>query len=213
MIKHFQRHEVIRYEKKRYAGLDQRIVHSREEKIIRKIFRKLDVYGQRALDIPCGYGRFSILLLNQGIRLVNADISFHMVKRAREKLEPDNSGSPKAVVADAAYGLPFISGSFDLIFSMRFFHHIHNQQDRMNVLKEFSRVTSRWALLSYYQSNILHHFQRKVRRIVRKSPTRIKMISKKKFYDSAGKAGFRVVKKFSLFPGLHSQHIVLLEKI
>jgi ubiquinone/menaquinone biosynthesis C-methylase UbiE len=213
MIMHFQRHEVIRYEKKRYAGLDQRIVHSREISILSRIFRELPVRGSRVLDIPCGYGRFSILLLDQGIRLINADRSFHMVKRAREKLESDNSGSPKAVVADAVCGLPFVSGSFDLIFSMRFFHHIHNQQDRMAVLKEFSRVTSRWALLSYYQSNMLHHFQRKVRRIFRKSPTRIKMISKKKFYDSAKKSGFRVVKKFSLFRGLHSQHIVLLEKV
>ena len=59
---------VREYEKRRYRGLDQRIVHARETKIIRKMLAEAakDAAGRdgmrRVLDMPCGYGRFTAML-------------------------------------------------------------------------------------------------------------------------------------------------------
>jgi len=208
----FSKNEVADYEKKRYRGLDQRLVHSREQKILRKIFDRIEETSGLALDLPCGYGRFSSFLLDKGFGLINCDISLAMVERANESASKQSASITGGAVADAASGLPFKEAVFSLVFSMRFFHHVHSSQDRRKILDEYCRVTSGWAVISYYQSNALHKIQRTFRRKIKKMPTRIKMISKQEFQEEAEGSGFEVVSVFPLFRGLHSQHITLLKK-
>jgi SAM-dependent methyltransferase len=206
----FRRGEVEEYERKRYRGIDQKLVHMREKGIIQEILKRVGDRDARALDVPCGYGRFSSLLLEQGMYLASSDLSFHMVKRAIERDE--ESGWPLGVVADCKLGLPFKDGVFSLLLSMRFFHHLHQKEERKAVLEEFSRVTKEWVVLSYYQMNLLHHLQRKLRRKIKKSKTRIKMISRGEFERELREKGFKIVRIFPLFKGIHSHHIALLKK-
>lgn len=206
----FEKHEVEEYEKRRYRGQDQKLVDQREKRILRKILRELSDGFIRVLDLPCGYGRFSRLLLDKGFYLVSSDLSFHMVKRTAEKSGESHLHS--AVVADAKQELPFKNGVFSLILSMRFFHHLHEKKERESILSEFSRVCSDWVILSYYKRNWLHSLQRKLRRRVKKSKTTIKMISRQEFYEEVEAAGFKVVKDFPIFRVVHSQHIALLKK-
>ena len=208
---------VKEYEKRRYRGLDQRIVHAREVRILKKIFKS--VKGRwsgpaRVLDMPCGYGRFSGFLLGQGFWVVNCDLSFHMVKRACEKVEniaESGKGSPGAV-GNATLGLPFQDKAFPVVFSIRFFHHVHDPSDRGKILGEFFRVSSAWAVVSFYQMNVLHLFQRRLRRLLKKSRTHIKMIEPGLFEKEAEAAGFVVRRVYPLIRGLHAYHIALLEK-
>jgi len=206
----FEKHEVEEYEKRRYRGQDQRLVDRRERRILRKILRELGGDFLRVLDLPCGYGRFSRLVLDKGFSLVSSDLSFHMVKRAREKSGEVHLHS--AVVADAKQGLPFKNGAFSLLLCVRFFHHLHEKKERESILSEFFRVCSDWLILSYYQRNWLHSLQRKLRRRLKKSKTMIKMVSRQEFYEEVGVAGFKVVSVSPLFRGIHSQHVALLEK-
>lgn len=207
----FKKHEVEEYERKRYRGIDQKLVHQREARILRKILRKVSLKPPLVLDVPCGYGRFSSLLLDKGFFSVSSDLSFHMVKRAKEK--DKHSDRLKGVVADAMRGLPFRRDSFRLLLSMRFFHHVHKKDEREAILKEFSRVCSGWIILSYYQMNLLHSIQRILRKRIKKSRTRIKMIPRGEFCQEVESAGLRVEKIFPLFKGIHSHHIALLKKI
>ncbi|MGB9005076.1 MAG: methyltransferase domain-containing protein [Candidatus Aminicenantales bacterium] len=209
----FTEPEVADYERRRYRGLDQRLVHSRETHILKKLLR-LAAAGPlrpgRLLDAPCGYGRFTGLLQQTGAGLVSSDLSPAMVKRTRAR--PHSAGPPLGAVADIKRGLPFQTGMFGLAFSVRFFHHLHQPQERLAVLSELARVTSRWALVSYYRLNPLHRLQRKLRRAVKPSRTRIKMVTAQEFNDEANKAGFRVVRSAPLWRGIHAQQFVLLEK-
>ncbi len=209
----FSKNQVADYEKKRYRGLDQRLVHNREKKILKKIFDRVGKTSGLALDLPCGYGRFSDFLIERGFGLLNCDISHAMVKRAKERAVKLVQGEVSGAVADATTGLPFKEVIFSLVFSMRFFHHVHSSQDRRKILDEYCRVTSGWAVLSYYQSNNLHKIQRKFRRRIKKMPTRIKMITRQKFQSEAEESGFEVVSVIPLFRGIHSQHIALLKKV
>lgn len=206
----FERHEVEEYERKRYRGADQKFVDQREKRILRKILEKTGAGTLRVLDLPCGYGRFSRLLLDKGITLVSSDLSLYMVKRAIDKDRQVDRFS--GVVADAKQGLPFKKGAFRLLLSMRFFHHLHERKVRESILREFSYVSSEWVILSYYQRNWLHSLQRKLRRRIKKSRTQIKMISRQEFYEEIEVAGLRVIKIFPLFRGIHSQQIALLKK-
>ena len=209
----FSKNEVADYEKKRYRGLDQRLVHSREQKILKKIFDRIGETSGLALDLPCGYGRFSSFLVEKGFGFINCDISFAMVERAKKRAVKLFQGVAKGAVADATSGLPFKDETFSRVLSMRFFHHVHSSEDRRKILNEYARVSSGWVVLSYYQSNALHKIQRKCRRKIKKTPTRIKMITRQEFQSEAEESGFEVVSVFPLFRGLHSQHLVLLKKV
>jgi len=205
------------YEKRRYRGLDQRIVHAREVKILGKIFKAMELTGLRAgaaLDMPCGYGRFSRFLLDRGLRVVACDLSFHMVKRALEgmKKQEQPAAPVLGVVADAKQGLPFLNNAFAVVFSIRFFHHVHDPRDRENILAEFFRVSAGWAVVSFYRMNGLHLVQRRLRRWLKKSRTRIRMIEPGLFEKEAEAAGFSVLKVYPLLRGIHAQHIALLQK-
>lgn len=211
----FEKHEVEEYERKRYRGADQKFVDRREKRILHKILRRI-VSGARgnfirALDIPCGYGRFSELLLAEGFNLTSSDLSFEMVKRAKER-----SPMPAhllAVAADAKKGLPFKNAKFNIILSMRFFHHVHLSQERRAVLKEFCRVSSEWVILSFYKANWIHSLQRKLRRVIKKSKTQIKMMPGKTFRQEVESVDLRIVKILPLIKGIHSQQVALLRKI
>ncbi|MGB8952216.1 MAG: class I SAM-dependent methyltransferase [Candidatus Aminicenantales bacterium] len=218
----FQRAEVEDYERRRYRGIDQKIVHWREARILGKVLKVIqreDGASGRGtlsksrlfvLDLPSGYGRFSSVFQKEGMRLVSSDLSFDMVKRTREKTEdvPESFG----VVADAKQGLPFKNGIFERIFSIRFFHHLHEVWEREAVIKEFCRISSGWVVLSFYRMNALHFLQRKFRRLIKKSKTQIKMISLRQFHGEAENAGFRVRKTFPLIRGIHAYQVVLLKK-
>jgi SAM-dependent methyltransferase len=206
----FQRHEVEDYERKRYRGLDQRIVDWRERRILKKILHRVKVKTPMALDIPCGYGRFSGLLLSHSFFLISSDLSFHMVERALEK--KSTSDNICGVVADAEAGLPFQSRIFSLLLSMRFFHHIHESKSRGAILRELHRVASDWVIVSFYQKNILHFLQRKFRKKMRGKKRDIKMNVRDEFQKQAELAGFDVIEIFPLFRGIHAQHVALLRK-
>ena len=209
-------YEVEDYERRRYRGLDQRLVDVRERRIVRRLLEEArkEGAGERpgfVLDAPCGYGRFSDLVQGLGFRLVSSDLSFHMVNRARVR----DANHPPALgaVADLKKGLPFKSASFAVVLSMRFFHHLHESQDRANILREFARVSSRWAVLSYYELNRLHRLQRKIRRGLKGRTARIRMVKRAEFSRELEKAGFKVVRKSPLLWGVHAQKVMLLEKV
>jgi SAM-dependent methyltransferase len=212
----FQEYEVADYERRRYRGIDQRIVHRREVRVLKRALRFVGAefpaeFRALALDAPCGYGRFSRLLLEAGYRPVSCDLSLAMVRRARAK-DPI-SPIPMGIVGNITLGLPFRDGAFPLVFSLRFFHHLHRPEERRAALGEFARAGSGWLILSFYRANVLHQAQRALRRRFKRSKTRIKMITGREFEAETTGAGFRVVRVFPLFRGVHAHHIALLKKV
>jgi SAM-dependent methyltransferase len=116
------------------------------------------------------------------------------------------------IVCNFVSGLPFKPGVFELVLSMRLFHHLHEPEERRSVLREFSRAAAGWVILSYYQANALHRLQRVLRRAVKRSRTRIRMINRREFQKEVRGAGFEIVRIFPLFRGIHGHHIALLKK-
>jgi hypothetical protein len=52
--------DVEEYKRTRYKGIDQKVVNKRERKILEKIFESIEEKSISILDVPCGYGRFSL---------------------------------------------------------------------------------------------------------------------------------------------------------
>jgi SAM-dependent methyltransferase len=206
----FNKHEVEDYERRRYRGWDQRLVDWREKKILEKILDRVGPTSELSLDIPCGYGRFSGYLSRRGRGLVSSDLSFPMVRRSIERDKA--SGLHYGVVADAKKGLPFQKRAFSVLLSMRFFHHLHRREDREFILREFNAVSSQWIILSFYRRTFFHRIQRRLRRRIKKTKTRIRMISKETLQEEANRAGLKIAEIYPLIRGIHAQHLVLLKK-
>ncbi|MCK4337291.1 MAG: methyltransferase domain-containing protein, partial [Candidatus Aminicenantes bacterium] len=134
-----------------------------------------------------------------------------MVRRAVERLKSDPI--ILGIVADAKKNLPFRSNSFDVLLSMRFFHHVHEPEEREFILREFARVSQNWIVISYYQTNFLHQLQRKIRKILRKNQANIKMISRNELKSLLEEAGLSLVKVIPLLKGIHAQNIALISKL
>jgi SAM-dependent methyltransferase len=210
MKSRFTKDGVRRYEKRRYRGLDQKIVHAREIRLLDRALREIARAGNSAadtavLDVPCGYGRFTEFFLRRGLRVTNSDLSLEMVRRAGE---PGVAGA----VADAAAGLPFRDGAFAAVFSIRLFHHLREPEVRGAVLRELRRVSSGWAVVTFYRVCGIHVWQRRVRRLFGKSRTNIKILEKGVFEAEARAAGFEAAAVWPLFRGLHAYHLALLRK-
>jgi SAM-dependent methyltransferase len=204
----FKEEEVTDYEKRRYRGIDQKLVDRREQNILRKIFKRDGEASGIVLDVPCGFGRFSASIQKRSNILISSDLSFHMVRRALQR----NHRTERlfGVVADAKKGLPFKNRALSGIVSMRFFHHIHEHSERLAVLREFARISSDWIVLSYYRKNFLHELQRKGRRKLKKARRRISIISREEFKKELSGAGLEPLKSYPIFRGLHAQHILVL---
>jgi SAM-dependent methyltransferase len=65
--------------------------------------------GARILDVPCGWGRHSVLLAQQGYDVVGADLSFDLLARATK--------GPRYAAADVRLQ-PFADQSFDAVINV-----------------------------------------------------------------------------------------------
>ena len=146
----FEKHEVEDYEKKRYRGWDQKLVHSRENRLLERLLETVGSHPGQALDLPCGYGRFSGLLSKKGFTSINCDLSFFMVERANARRQLGNASPSPGVVADAVKGLPFKDESFFLVFSMRFFpsspRKLRPGKNPWGIPSGFGKVAARFLL-------------------------------------------------------------------
>jgi len=199
------------YARTRYRKADQRFVHRRERRILQRILCRMEGRGL-VLDVPCGYGRFSGLLLEQGFRVVGCDLSHSMVTKTLT-LNPPGEVRLRGVVGDAVRGLPFQGASFLGVICVRLFHHLHDTGDWEAALRELARLSRDFVIVSYYRRNALHAAQRRIRRWLKPSQAFIRMVSRAKFLESVDNAGMEVVCETPLLMGLHAQRFVLLRGV
>lgn len=95
-----------------------------------------------AMDVPCGTGRFRALLQSHAEELLSVDASFEMLAAAPS--QPQLQAS--------AHKLPVVDHAVDFILCSRLLHHFEASAERLIVLQELARVSSRWIVLSYFDS-------------------------------------------------------------
>ena len=120
---------VQEYEARRFGGKSGKYVDSREKMAVKNLLR--GVKG-RVLDVACGTGRFTELLIQRGIDVISIDYSEEMLKLATKKM-------PGKFVRCDALALPFERGTFNGAVIGRLFQHY---QDISPFLSEIKRVTN-----------------------------------------------------------------------
>jgi SAM-dependent methyltransferase len=146
-----------------YATKYDRELHKRissyfERRAIRRALAITGVREATVLDVPCGAGRLTPLLLPVSSLLVSCDYSPAMLQVFRRAhREPCFVGS--------AFDLPFADRAFDVVFSARLSHHIASDERRADYLREVMRISAGWVIATIFDrdslKNRLREFSRR----------------------------------------------------
>jgi ubiquinone/menaquinone biosynthesis C-methylase UbiE len=194
----------VEYEKSRYRHLDQRIINRIEHRLIDRLLDASGTEGRSILNVPCGYGRFSEILDRRYGRICCFDIQPEILAMAVRR----HDAASVFGVNGSIRRLPFADRSFDMIMSIRFFHHYFEDHDRVAMLRELRRVSRKSLLITYYARNFLHELTRRVSGMSRE----IIMLDRGKFLQELASVGFRPIIEKAPLSFLHAQRFLLLEK-
>ena len=135
----------VAYERKFRGSLLRRIGHRREAALLNRMLTRFDRIA-RLLDCPCGAGRMLPTVEHHARRVVGADLWPTMLQEAR------GGGRAHLLLAADVHRLPFRDERFDVAVCHRLMHHIVEPAERIEILTELARVTSRGVVLSFWDA-------------------------------------------------------------
>jgi SAM-dependent methyltransferase len=164
--------------------------------------------GATVLDLPCGCGRLTPLLVGQGFRVTGADSSPHMVARAQEAWQEWRDEHAETA-AEASFEVRdvmqtgYADGTFDAIVCHRLFHHFREPAIRQQALRELGRITRGSLVVSFFNSFALDALRFRLRHAVRRTqPTDRIPIPIKRFAAEALGAGLVVERTVPVWFGI-----------
>ncbi len=201
--------QVAKYKEWRYGTSGQALVDQIEQDRLSGLLSEHVGRGPlRALDMPCGYGRISPLLLDLDYELVWGDVTPAMAGATASHL--GSSSSIGAFGGDIS-ALPLADNSVDLTVTIRLWHHLDDPDQRRLILSELGRVSRRWCLVSFYDSASLHKLSKGLAKKLQGRTSKISMMSRQDFRLEAEQAGLAVCAFRAVARGLHAHTFALLE--
>jgi SAM-dependent methyltransferase len=156
------------YARKFQRHWTERVNNWNEQRLLKRLLQSVSIgkFDRSALDLPCGYGRLYHVLRDLGASVVEGDWSFHLLSAARLfHADERNSSPPTGYVRATAFSLPFRDRAFGLVLSVRLCHHIREHQERLQYLREMMRVSRKWLVFTYFDTesikNRAHEFRRR----------------------------------------------------
>lgn len=194
---------------KRFETGSRRRIDKREQRAVRRIFAGLkDCHS--VIDVPSGAGRFIQTLSQGGRRVLEADVAFEILEYAQtraNKLKVD----AQSMQGDAAR-LPLIDGAVDCVFSNRLLHHIHASSERKALLREFHRISRRYAVVSFFNYKGLAQIRGFLKRLKGRVPPYANQPTQEEFRNEVTECGFRVKEVVATGMPWVSQKYFVLEK-
>ncbi|PCJ23946.1 MAG: hypothetical protein COA96_10690 [SAR86 cluster bacterium] len=137
--------------------------HQAEMQMVVEAFQMLPTPKiETVLDAPCGVGRFSLWMLQQGFDVTAVDLGESAVKLTTELLE-DNSLVANVGCQDI-FNMQFGEQEFDVSFCFRLLHHFSEEKDQAALVAKLCRVTSGYVIISYISTYSTTTLRRKLRK-------------------------------------------------
>ena len=175
----------------------------REQNCIARALRGITP-GSRVLDLPCGTGRLTRILVDHGFRVTAADVSEAMLNTARANIagpqSPSKEDFPRVdfEVRDVMQ-TGYADNQFDAILCNRLFHHFTESGTRLRALKELRRISRGPVIISFFNSFALDAAYRRISDIMRgRTPKDRIPIPYRVFQGELQAAGFRVQKTIAV---------------
>lgn len=198
------------YDQKRFCGFKGWMVDKREKLLVYKAINRAKIKpSSKLLDAPCGTGRLSLFLTEEGFEVTGVDISSAMVELCKEKIQHSRMRKQTEFLVGDAESLPFANSSFEAAISLRLFGHLPCE-NRHNVLRELYRVSKSFVVVAYYHKNSLRALLRK--KMCARKGIFWNSVSLKQVDSELKATNLRSIAKFFLFPYVCETVIVLAKK-
>ncbi|MEI6260927.1 MAG: class I SAM-dependent methyltransferase [Deltaproteobacteria bacterium] len=196
------------YDKRRFFSLFGRLIHIIDMRALDAATTNLPK-GSLILDVPCGTGRLTTHLANNGFRVAGVDISKEMIQIAKRK---DYSGNLEEFMNSPAENLPYPDKHFDHVTSGRFLAHLP-PESRVAVLKEFARVSKGEIIVGYHILNVFADISRYVRTCGQIKHFKLSRVHMVDALCEISDAGLQIIKTVKLIPVIHDYRYFILQHI
>lgn len=103
------------------------------------------------LDLPCGTGRFwPMLAEEENRRIYVADYSQSMIDTGLKLRPPEVTRRIHNAFQCSAFDTGLPDNFVECVFSIRLMHHIDKSEDRIRMLREFSRISAGTIVVSLW---------------------------------------------------------------
>jgi ubiquinone/menaquinone biosynthesis C-methylase UbiE len=174
--------------------------------------------GGHVLDLPCGTGRMTRILVERGYKVTGADVSEAMLSRARDKYREYNherGGKAPAVTFEIRDVLAtgFANDTFDGVACIRLFHHFTDSETRRRALSELRRISRGPIVVTFLNSFALDRATYWLRHKLKgKKQTTQLPIPFKTFAADIDAAGLKVDRKIAAHWGISSRWFLVLSR-
>jgi SAM-dependent methyltransferase len=173
--------------------------------------------GSKVLDLPCGTGRLTRLLVERGYRVTGADASEAMLSRAKSnyaayrderKGGPEVSFSLRDVLATG-----FDANEFDGISCIRLFHHFNEAETRRQALRELRRICKGPIVVTFLNSFALDRVSSWLKNRLRgRRQDSQRPIPMRTFAADIKSAGLQIDEKIAAHWGISSRWFLVLNR-
>lgn len=208
---HYDPKRASHYQAHHRKNLRTRLTNRRE---LHCLYRALRAAGspRRALDLPCGTGRFWPAFARAGVEtLLAGDGSAAMLDVASANRISEHL--PAELVECSAFNMTLPDQCVEFAACLRFYHHLARSEDRRALLEELRRVSSRWAAVSLWVDGNLAG-NRRLRRPQPESSIgygRRRCLRRAEVEREFGEGGFRIVRRYDVWPRISMWRLYLLE--
>ena len=200
-----------RYDAERFSGIIGRFFHNSQCRAMRRSLAQLNP-ASRVADVPVGTGRMLPLLAEAIPSIVAIDVSEAMMQQARERVR--GLGGIEFLRGDARH-LPLERCSVDGVVSIRFFMHLTREQ-RVEILREYRRITRNWILVEYDCDSPWHKIRRALRTfllaMLGRKQSAPRSTPKRGIIEEAREAGLSVCRWHWTLRALSESVFVLMEQ-
>jgi ubiquinone/menaquinone biosynthesis C-methylase UbiE len=193
----------VKYDEEWHKRLCTRI----EYKVIAKAFSLTGGGHDLILDLPSGAGRLFNAIKPFGKRFVEMDISHEMLKFVRE----NHKDAKPALGVGSAFAMPLKDQCVDVAFSARLFHHVPDQKERHQYIKELCRVSRKNVIFTFFHTWSLKNILRRIRKPFNKKKDKVTMTTEE-LREVAKSVGWEVVTTIPLSRIASGHHYAVLRR-
>ena len=146
-----------KYESLSLSNLDSNIVAYAEKKSIKELLNKIRIENPTILDIPCGTGKLSKILLRKG-SVMASDVSPNMIKFSKDSYV---NGKFMGFSISDATKTGFKIESFDCVICLRLMQRVPKDV-RVTMLQEFHNICKKYLIISFGYEDFLQNIKRNI---------------------------------------------------
>lgn len=178
--------------------------HEQEMALLAQAFAKTKGI-HTVLDAPCGVGRASIWLAQQGHTVTGIDLGEAALALAAELA--NKAGVSAKFESQDIFTLPYADKAFDATLCFRLLHHFESEALQTRLIAELCRVSGRYVVISRISPSSFTSLRRRLRRMLTGKAIKQYPLTATQLDTEFAKQGFTPLGKVERSELLHSLQV------